>query len=72
MAVSLDELESPSVDLMFRMLVRFRLTLDLFIALHPGNIKGHIRTGIDRLMTVHTHGDFLLVLPHWETRLLAP
>ena len=33
----------------------------------------HLRSYLDsyRLVTVHTHGEFIW-LPHWETRLLAP
>ena len=38
--------------------------------LHPGNMVWSYQDGY-RLVTVHTHGD-CVVLPHWETRPLAP
>ena len=41
------------------------------VVLRPSNISGHIRKDTDRLVTVLTHGDFI-VLPHWNTRLRAP
>ena len=38
----------------------------LFVfVLHPSNIYGHFKTVL-RLVTVHTHGDFI-VLPHSVT-----
>ena len=36
-------------------------TMILFVALHPSNIYGHIRTGID-----------FIVISHWKTTPLAP